>query len=51
MEARNERKPAKVRAADLSHNLLKKMTGDNDLELHGTGRGAYYTLKRTDKHT
>lgn len=34
-----------------AYHLLKKMTNDNDLELHGTGRGSYYTLKRTDKHT
>jgi len=34
-----------------AYHLLKKMTDENDLELHGAGRGAYYTLKRTDKRT
>ena len=34
-----------------AYHLLKKMANDNDLELQGTGRGAYYTLKRTDKRT
>ncbi|HKZ16679.1 MAG TPA: hypothetical protein VJ161_04350, partial [Geobacteraceae bacterium] len=34
-----------------AYHLLKKMANDNDLQLQGTGRGAYYTLKRTDKRT
>lgn len=34
-----------------AYHLLKKMTDDNELELHGFGRGAYYTRKDTDKHT
>jgi hypothetical protein len=34
-----------------AYHLLKKKTADNDLELHGAGRGSYYTLNRTDKHT
>jgi hypothetical protein len=31
--------------------MLKKMSNDEELELHSTGRRAYYTLKRTDKNT
>lgn len=34
-----------------AYHLLKKMCNDDELDLHGAGRGAYYTLKRTDKHT
>ena len=28
-----------------AYHLLKKMAKDNKLELNGSGRGAYYTLK------
>jgi hypothetical protein len=31
--------------------MLKKMSNDDKLELHGTGRRAYYTLKRANKNT
>ena len=30
-----------------AYHLLKKMSMDEELELHGSGRGAYYTRKRT----
>lgn len=32
-----------------AYHLLKKMCIDGELEPHGKGRGAYYTLKRTEK--
>ncbi|HOP40421.1 MAG TPA: ATP-binding protein [Geobacteraceae bacterium] len=31
-----------------AYHLLKKMTKNNEIELHGSGRGSYYTLKTHD---
>ena len=36
---------------EFPYHLLKKMCSDDELDLHGRGRGSYYTLKRTKKHT
>lgn len=40
----------KITSAQAYH-LLKKMTKNTKLELNGSGRGAYYTKKHTDKRT